>query len=322
MPATKDFTVVSPQFRYGIDYIAATLPIRNKPQDILPDTCMREWDGNILDRGSPGYNRSILTPYGWVNWHETEKRQKIHLICSGQALENMTTIGYNHLYLLERIQDLGGVLKRIDPCADTFQQSTPFDVYSAWLSDGIQTQVEKYEWHESGTKSHPGMTFCLGDRTSNRYLRVYDRIQHLKAKGMGTGGHDFWTRIELEAKNDLAPKIGLAMRQFGIVPIVKKCLQETLRTQIGWVNSLLFNSELAYIEPVGRKETDPVEWHLNTTLPGLDKTISEADPISAKKLLDRMKHIYDKHERRVWKEFKQELKLGTLQKSIPKDIDE
>ena len=206
MPATKDFTLPSPQFRYGIDYIAATLPIRNKPQDILPDTCMREWDGNILDRGSPGYNRSILTSYGWVNWHETEKRQKIHLICSGQALENMTRIGYNHLYLLERIQDLGGVLKRIDPCADTFQQSTPFDLYSAWLMDEIQTQSETYEWHESGTKKHPGMTFVLGARESNRYLRVYDRVQHLKAKGMDWGGVDYWTRIELEAKKRPCPK--------------------------------------------------------------------------------------------------------------------
>jgi hypothetical protein len=321
MTTTTDFTVNPPQFRYGIDYIAATLPIRNKPQNILPDVCMKEWDGEILDRGSPGYNRSILTPYGWVNWHADDPRQKIHLICSGSALENMTTAKYNHLYLLERIQDLGGVLTRIDAAADTFQPSTPFDVYAAWLAGEIKTQVKIHEWHVSGTKEEPGMTFCLGKREdSNRYLRVYDRIANLKGKGQNPGDVDFWTRIELEAKKDLAPKIGLAMRNFGIVPTVKKCLQDTLKTQIGWVNTLLYNAEMAYIEPVGRKETDPLKWHMDTTLPSMDKTLGDpnTDTFEALKLLKQMKHIYDKHIARIRADRRTYVYLGKEYNDIPK----
>lgn len=304
MTTPTDFTPQGAQFRYGIDYLAVTLPTWNRPQDVLPKFCMRTWNGEILDRGSPGYNRSIVTDYGKVCWHSELPKQKVHTIISGQNLENMTAQGIDHVELLEDLHSKHGLIKRIDCAADTFNPiASPKDLYDAWNEKQIDTLVEVHEWHVSGTRKEPGMTFCLGARKeNNRYVRVYDRISNLKGKGfILPDGVTSWTRVELEAKEDLAPRIGLAMREYGIIPTVKQALQESLRTKIDWLNSLLYSAEWSYIQPIGKKETNRYDWLAGLVFKSMDEFLRECQPGEGLALVKQYHDMLAEAEQRLRK---------------------
>lgn len=112
----------------------------------------------------------------------------IHVSWSGSALQEV-----NPRAVLRAALAMGANITRIDIAIDTPSEPTWASFEVAWVNGEVTTRARDYRQ----IKSNRGRTFYVGSRTSEKFLRIYD-----KAAESGIGGP--LTRIELECKHDYA----------------------------------------------------------------------------------------------------------------------
>lgn len=145
----------------------------------------------VRPRGMYGYSCSAGIGAASVYW--SPDRDDVFVVLTGEACELLGSVG---LVALASDLDLEPT-SRLDLAWDT-DLFTPSTIRSAWRSGDVVTRVHRtpdpnrpdrpsgLEWRESPD----GDTAALGSRSSQRYVRVYDR------RGP--------TRMELELKEDRA----------------------------------------------------------------------------------------------------------------------
>lgn len=127
----------------------------------------------------------------------------VHVQFAGSALT-----GESVKDRLEYALESGGKVTRIDLAVDVAQAWDIPELYEIARSGGAKTRTKKFAL----ITSTEGTTLYAGSRTSEKFLRIYD-------KGAQTKSARPWTRIELECKGDFAQGISNFVRSEGLSAI-------------------------------------------------------------------------------------------------------
>lgn len=136
---------------------------------------------------------SALTPALRVMATEPDNRMGVHVSWSGSALRTV-----NPRAVLRQALALGANVTRIDIAIDHYGW-LDLEGYKAALDEGAAVTRAR-DWNLIDGRT--GKTLYVGSRTSEKFLRIYD-----KAAESGHEGH--WYRIELECKGDTARGVAL-----------------------------------------------------------------------------------------------------------------
>lgn len=196
----------------------------------------------------------------------------IHVQLPGQAL---AAIGVAKA--LRICRELGGSVSRIDIASDCKGQSEASDVYGAHISKSMITRAQKVNM-VIGTE---GNTVYVGSRTSERFLRVYD-----KAAQMGLKGEN-WTRIEMECKGERAKWIASYVQDAGV-----DCIGGLIRDfvscpMVDWYEDALTRVGVDIGPPQPKKMTDTRKWLMTTVA----KTLAKETRDDAGFLIDFLRHV-------------------------------
>ena len=186
-----------------LDWLQATFPNLPEIRKNLRSTFEPESE---RDKGMYGYDKSatVLT-FGTLLWSSTRPELGIHLILPSQALAQWNGDAW---LLLSIVVNNQGVVKRIDFAMDDTTGLVNLDTIAFKLENGeIVTRFRHWrKWLDqaeigSGQPDFTGVT--MGSRTSESYVRIYDKAAERIKKGLPVDV-DNWIRVELETKGDRA----------------------------------------------------------------------------------------------------------------------
>lgn len=144
---------------------------------------------------------SALTPALCVMASEPDDRMGVHVSWGGSALQTV-----NPRAVLRQALAMGANITRIDIAID-WPHNLLLGSMKMWLDMG-DAETRARDWNLiTGRK---GQTLYVGSRTSEKFLRIYD-----KAAEQGIDGP--WFRIELECKGDSARGIAQHVDSEGYV---------------------------------------------------------------------------------------------------------
>lgn len=156
-----------------------------------------------FDYGRYGYNSSYRMLDGaWVYWHTSKPEAKIHVVLNSTSLALMD---WRPLQLINRIRDWGAKFKRIDIALDDTGALLDIEVmYDKLRSGEVQTRFRKVKRVESCNLDEAdklGRTINIGQRSSQSFVRVYDKRAEQLAKDVDADDlPEHWVRVELELK--------------------------------------------------------------------------------------------------------------------------
>lgn len=281
MDEIKQFPLIT----YTIDWLSYTVAwdaVNDEAWDTLDE--QREAVGNLTEIYS-GWTRAIpLHGYetAWLNEQHGHlrvmasrpgDRMGVHVQFPGQALKQDDPMNN-----VRRAAELAASVTRIDLAIDVYGEADPEDIYQAYHLGTATTRAQQCNM-VTGTK---GKTVYVGSRTSERYLRIYD-----KAAQTGYEGH--WTRIEIELK-DRAAKAAvkdLLAGGYGIIPAtIAKFLKAP---HIAWYVDALTREQTAIAPPQPKKTTDTRAWLMGTVA----ATLARESAKDAAFLLDFLRKVQD-----------------------------
>lgn len=128
-----------------------------------------------------------------------------HVIFSGQCLNRISDMtGMDGLELLRHYVTLGVKITRLDIAVDAYDSGIDLRALKALFDSGKAVTNVKDSRIIEGSGLHPGLTLYLGARTSEAFLRCYD-----KAAEQGVNAD--WLRFELELKGSKAIRVAFIL---------------------------------------------------------------------------------------------------------------
>lgn len=172
-----------------------------------------DWDWSTVNLR--GYKRTTRSGEGvMVAWSD-RLEQGIHVQFGGQALNTLAVFGISDTDLLKWAVDRGAKITRIDIAVDG-QTFMPFGLLESKVKRGeAKTRSRTTGFISSST----GTTVYVGHRSSEKFLRVYDKA----GESRDLSGDD-WTRAELVIKGDSAVPVVNAILAEG-----KRCIPSIIR---------------------------------------------------------------------------------------------
>ena len=234
---------------------------------------------------SPGYDIALkLVPGGSVRWHTERSEQMIGLEFKGEDLQEGRSSTLEVLDLLSSVYLLGGRITRLDLAIDVYGSGmNVLELKNAWDDGKLSTRARDISViapetrNQAGQIIHKGRTVYVGARSSEVFLRVYD-------KGLETGDRytmGDWVRIELELKGRKADSVASQLLEnpekwtlYAIAVIREFCFTQA----VSWYCKAV-TSEAVEIKAVPRKETNRYKWLLGNVLPALESELEAQDAI-------------------------------------------
>jgi phage replication initiation protein len=232
----------------SIDWIAGTfLPLLGYTvADVLalftpPGQTAEDW--TPLDRGAMGY-KSCLLRAGMKVYHDGTPGMGIHVVLSGTGVRSLEhEQGLNCEAAWQKwLFDLalkGFKFARFDSAFDDIGCDHVLDMATIWEATKARNIVtpfhkarrrgeEEYNLHETGeAPCAEGETIKFGSRTSNMFVRVYNKAQEQLSKGVPLPEGIHWIRVEQEFKHEAAVKAVEYFVRFGF-----ECFAQLLRSQL------------------------------------------------------------------------------------------
>lgn len=188
-------------FTFTIDWISATLP-----KGDAKDFAIKGFLGRVVpstkNKGMYGYTNTIHYETGAKRMYSTERLDMgEHFVFSGSCLANIwSSSGINPFSLLYTILDFNGRVSRIDFAIDVRFIELSVTKLSS-LSNTAKKGAGRAPSRSLVTSDNGGATHYVGSRSSDKFLRIYNKSAQLGEDG-------FWTRIELEMKGQTAHAVG------------------------------------------------------------------------------------------------------------------
>lgn len=177
-----------------------------------------------LPKGKLGYKKQIA--YDNISvLYEGNLDMGIHVILSGKGCRQFES-KESILNLIDRINQNNGKLTRIDLALDDYKGDlVPFKkIKSDIIKGNIVTKWKSsIEINKRDTDGNlKGETISLGSRSSNTFLRIYDKALEQKIEGV-------WNRLEIEIKKENAEKVQELLTPYSTSIILKGVLNNYLR---------------------------------------------------------------------------------------------
>jgi len=263
----------------GIDWLAFTLPgvcgslaaISQVAANLFPLLPM-DW---VDERARNGYRIAAKCLDAGIMAMSGSDRMGTHFIVPGQSIQWLNARGIGARGLFANIGRLDGKATRIDLALDLRGSDVPS---VEWFAKRVKAGKAQYASRKFVVMESQagGYTLYLGNRTSDRFARIYDK----KAERMAVNAEtvdDLWVRIELELKSERAVlfqnAVALAANidnmVFGEIADFMDFKSKVWREIIGGETTPITHST--------RKLTDTQKWLLETVAPSLAR-IAAQDP--------------------------------------------
>lgn len=218
-----------------------------------------------------GYTRSRRFESGAViMWSAERTDMGVHVVLSGSALRWIGLNGMDCLKVLYWAKKLGGRVSRIDMAVDVTNSGLTLAMLRKENRNPYKGKGRTPKYTPVGD-DEDGWTLYIGSRTSDKFLRVYD-----KAKEQGDKTAD-WKRIEIECKGMVAHYVGdtLASATLNEAYTLASTLIRTMVDYplICWKQAL--SSEVVGLSLPKKTERDTIGWLVSACAPALARVISE-----------------------------------------------
>lgn len=209
-------------------------------------------------------------------------RMGIHVQLPGQALRLLSPAK-----ALRICGELAASVTRVDIAVDVRGVSEVSDVYGAMLAKTAVTRAQKYNMVIGNT----GDTVYVGSRTSERFLRVYDKAAEQKIEGN-------WTRIEMECKGTRAKWVASYLMREGFQGIGSLIADYVDCPGVDWYTDALHRVEVDIGAPQAKKVTDTRAWLMGTVAKTLAKETREDEEflMDFLRAVQKMRGITDETE--------------------------
>lgn len=149
-------------------------------------------------KGNLNYADSATKCNASIFWAGRTGREGVMLQLSGQACRELEALGTDLWELIRQALLHQAHVTRLDLATDDLAGHLPVDeMLAAFRSRHFRSRAQDYGIIQSHSRGRDGWTLYLGSRSSDRYLRIYN-----KAAEQGYTGQ--WVRVELELKGDAA----------------------------------------------------------------------------------------------------------------------
>lgn len=248
-----------------IDWIGATYPADVTPQQALP---LLDWIRT--GEGAHGHrNRYFDSITGARYDHGASEAQGCQLQISGSALSEMRSYwSMSDDDILTLLAAKHARMSRVDLAINLHGCAlTPQLAYRAIKDGKLKAPVKEYDL-TLGTKDHiEGETCYIGSRTSERYVRIYDKAAEMKIVD-----GEAWIRLEMEVKGMKARATQHAMAEHGTTPVING----QFGGFITWGNQeyqQAITGDSAEVDEQGRKQTNAEKWLMNQVARSLAKQV-------------------------------------------------
>lgn len=192
-----------------MDYLAFTVSYSFEGMEAIR-SFFDNMDFEELSYGGMGYAKSaVIGDGGRIYWHPERQEMGIHVRLGGKALGQVSTTA---LGLLNRVLDWKGKFKRIDIAFDDLVGLLDIDhMHHKILIGEAQSRwrrVTRIAGAGFGRIEKLGDTVNIGRRSSQSFLRIYDKLLEQQGRGKDVAGIDHWVRVELELKGEKANVFG------------------------------------------------------------------------------------------------------------------
>jgi len=152
-----------------------------------------------------GYNAALTNEQGIrVSWHTDREDMGIHVQYSGQCLRNCAALLVTTNDIAAYHHRLKHRCSRIDLAIDTKNEGLSIRYLAKLTRKNLATMPIKAYSHIKS--SDGGETLYLGSRTSELFMRIYNKAAE---QGNKPENPNDWVRIELECKGSRAAQIGV-----------------------------------------------------------------------------------------------------------------
>lgn len=156
------------------------------------------------DFGGMGYDHSVsLGENGAIYWSETRSDMGIHVRLPAQTLSAVET---TPIGLIRRVIDWDGKFTRLDIAFDDFDGLLDIDEMHRKIKAGELVtrwrKVKRIDGGKVGDDEKTGDTINIGSRSSESFLRIYDKKLETEARGKTVENIDNWVRVEIELKGE------------------------------------------------------------------------------------------------------------------------
>lgn len=256
---------------FTIDWLHINEPF--KPYSLLGSHIYQHptKNGNTPHAARYGYTEGVANKAGAHAMRNINRSDMGVLIAySGSTLNDYRDAGVNVLDILRWHISRGGSASRIDLAFDVREANlSPGYLYDMLVEGKATTTAKAFNLI---TGNDGGSTVYVGSRTSEAFLRIYD-----KAAQMQVGGQ--WTRIELELKSSKA--------RFAAYTMANEPDSKAYQWAQGWLQGYV-----SFPHPVWREvmtmtsiplvrankpETDTRKWLIETCAPAMAKYIQRTD---------------------------------------------
>lgn len=193
----------------SIDWLSFTLPYTD--ESMKKATSLGDgFDVEDVDYGRFKYTAGVkILDGGNVYFNSNRKEMGIHVALNSASL---AIIDLRPLQLVNLIRDWGGVVKRLDLAFDDYEGLLDTDeMYRKILAGEVTTRyrtVSRISNGKVGIAEKMGDTINIGRRSSESFIRIYDKAAEQLMKGKElSAGVESWVRVELETKGDKAEAV-------------------------------------------------------------------------------------------------------------------
>lgn len=262
------------------DYKTAAIVSANMLRQLLPGSVEL-----ASDKPSRGYRLGFIEKntgvrVSLINYSDP---RGMLITASGKAL---SSLDYPSMFLLDLLNEHFKVT-RLDLAVDVYYGGVTAGDIATMLENKLKGKVMKRK--RGFFLSQSGGTFYLGSRSSNRYLRIYDKGR--KEKTLLD-----WLRLEIELKGELAHRHAEIYKEmptqfvYEIINMVGLPESVTMQTLEQYVHDVSYQE----IKPTPVKH-DREAWLHNQVLPAFRRLLKENEG-AALRFLDALLHEVKAHD--------------------------
>jgi hypothetical protein len=259
------------QAAYAVDWIRGTIvvnataqsDVRNRLQELFGEV---RWERAASIPFS--YNEGVDCDFAGVYWNTEHPEFGLMLDMSGSRLSALRDAGISDQYVIEGAHLQGWKFTRIDIAMDVYNTGArPKDMYAAWQGGALRTKARTAGIYQTRNQAGvKGETVYFGSRTSDVYLRVYD-----KAKEQNQTGDRI--RVEFEVKHDRANAVAMSVLDQGVPRTIAALITDQILAGVPqWMRSAM-ELEFTIVKVEASKDTNFEKWFSGTVLPAIEKAI-------------------------------------------------
>lgn len=256
---------------FSIDWLRVSYPTNVTLQQIAPKLDGFEYQGEVTPLKN--YNQGHDYKCCRVDMNTTNPEQGHLLTMTGAHLRALRPYRVQELDLLRSVLNVPGAkLTRLDLAVDCINaMANPWEIVNRFKSKEIRTKARQYSIvYGANDGGCTGLTVYLGSRSSQMFLRAYD-------KGREQGADFPWTRLEMELKADTARAVGDAILQHGLIDVTKNTIKRFV-SGVDWIDEITFGTRGRLVQQVQRKITDHEKWIRDVALPCVLKAYALRQP--------------------------------------------